>query len=194
MVNADHTLVQRPLYYTRMAALPDDADELHFMAMRHTVSYDGGASFELSGGGGDFHDIWIDPEMSDRMIMGHDQGISISTNRGETWMRPQLPVAQMYHVYTDTRVPYFLYGNRQDGPSFRGPSNSRTGGLASRTPQAATSTRNNAAASTACASWCINRCGSSSVVPRWFAIVPSAQRWQSRAIVAIVAHSSIRLC
>jgi len=128
MVNADHTLVQRPLYYTRMAALPDDADELHFMAMRHTVSYDGGASFELSGGGGDFHDIWIDPEMPDRMIMGHDQGISISTNRGETWMRPQLPVAQMYHVYTDTRVPYFLYGNRQDGPSFRGPSNTLGGG------------------------------------------------------------------
>jgi len=72
--------------------------------------------------------MWIDPEIPDRMIMGHDQGVSISTNRGRSWMRPQLPVAQMYHVFTDTRVPYHLYGNRQDGPSFRGPSNTRSGG------------------------------------------------------------------
>ncbi len=34
----------------------------------------------------------------------------------------------MYHVQVDNRVPYYVYGNRQDGPSFRGPSNSRTCG------------------------------------------------------------------
>ena len=31
----------------------------------------------------------------------------------------------MYHVATDNQVPYNVYGNRQDGPSTRGPSNSR---------------------------------------------------------------------
>ncbi len=30
----------------------------------------------------------------------------------------------MYHVYTDDQIPYFVYGNRQDEPTFRGPSNS----------------------------------------------------------------------
>lgn len=34
----------------------------------------------------------------------------------------------MYHVYTDTKVPYNLFGNRQDGPSTMGPSNTLSGG------------------------------------------------------------------
>jgi len=35
-----------------------------------------------------------------------------------------LPIAQIYHVTVDDQIPYFVYGNRQDGPSWRGPSNS----------------------------------------------------------------------
>jgi photosystem II stability/assembly factor-like uncharacterized protein len=130
MVNADHTLVQRPHYYSRALAAPDDADEIHFLATRHTVSRDGGRTVSSRGGnsGGDHHAMWIDPEMPDRRIVGHDQGISISTNRGDDWYRPLLPVAQMYHVTTDNAVPYNLYGNRQDGPSTRGPSRVLYGG------------------------------------------------------------------
>ena len=130
MVNADHTLVQRPHYYSRAVAAPDDADEIHFLATRHTVSRDGGRSVSSRGGGsgGDHHAMWIDPLLPDRMIVGHDQGISISTTRGRDWYRPLLPVAQMYHVTTDNAVPYNLYGNRQDGPSTRGPSRVLYGG------------------------------------------------------------------
>jgi hypothetical protein len=36
-----------------------------------------------------------------------------------------LPIAQMYHVTVDNQIPYYVYGNRQDGPGYRGPSNSR---------------------------------------------------------------------
>lgn len=78
--------------------------------------------------GGDHHDMWIDPTNGNRMIVGHDQGVSISTTRSREWLRVQLPIAQMYHVTTDNRIPYWVYGNRQDGPSYRGPSNSRAGG------------------------------------------------------------------
>ncbi|MGI9626400.1 MAG: WD40/YVTN/BNR-like repeat-containing protein, partial [Longimicrobiales bacterium] len=127
-VNWDHTLNQRPAYYTRVVAAPDDADEAHFMATRFSTTKDGGRSFERGTPGGDHHDMWIDPLMPDRMIVGHDQGISISHNRGESWMRPTLPIAQMYHVHTDRQIPYRLYGNRQDGPSISVPSNSLTGG------------------------------------------------------------------
>jgi hypothetical protein len=35
----------------------------------------------------------------------------------------------MYHVWTDNQVPYNVYGNRQDGYSYRGPSNSRQGSI-----------------------------------------------------------------
>ena len=34
-------------------------------------------------------------------------------------------MAQLYHVTVDNQIPYYVYGNRQDGPSMRGPSNSR---------------------------------------------------------------------
>lgn len=128
MVNADHTLVQRPNYYSRVVAAPDDYNEVHFLATAHTTSLDGGVTVERGGGGGDNHDMWIDPLIPDRIIVGNDGGINISTNRGKSWFRPRIPIAQMYHVYTDTRVPYFVYGNRQDGSSFRGPSNSLSGG------------------------------------------------------------------
>jgi photosystem II stability/assembly factor-like uncharacterized protein len=127
MVNADHALAQRPLYYTRMAVAPDDPDEVHFMSTVHTKSLDGGVTFTTVSGG-DNHDMWIDPLLPDRMIVGNDQGVRISTDRGRSWYRPLLPIAQMYHVFTDTRVPYNLYGNRQDGPSSGGPSNTLSGG------------------------------------------------------------------
>ncbi len=128
VISYDNNLVQRPLYYSRALASPDDADEIHFMAVRHSRSIDGGKSTENVGSGYDHHDLWIDPLNPDRIIVGHDGGVSISTDRGEHWYRPQLPIAQMYHVATDDRIPYFLYGNRQDGPSTRGPSNDLSGG------------------------------------------------------------------
>jgi photosystem II stability/assembly factor-like uncharacterized protein len=127
MVNGDHTLVQRPHYYSRVVAAPDDHNEVHFLATSFTTSLDGGLTVTRGGAGGDNHDMWIDPLIPDRMVVGNDGGISISTTRGKSWMRPRLPIAQMYHVYTDNQIPYFVYGNRQDGASHRGPSNSLTG-------------------------------------------------------------------
>ena len=127
MVNADHTLVQRPHYYSRVVVAPDDHDEVHFLATSHSTSLDGGISVERGSAGGDNHDMWIDPLFPDRMIVGNDGGVHISTTRGRSWLRPRMPIAQMYHVYTDNQIPYFVYGNRQDGASHRGPSNSLSG-------------------------------------------------------------------
>ena len=42
-------------------------------------------------------------------------------------MRAPLPNAQMYHVATDNRIPYWVYGNRQDGPAHGAPSNTLNG-------------------------------------------------------------------
>jgi photosystem II stability/assembly factor-like uncharacterized protein len=81
----------------------------------------------LASPGGDNHDMWIDPTNANRMAVANDGGVSISTTRGRSWLRVQLPIAQIYHVTVDNRIPYFVYGNKQDGPSYRGPSNSRTG-------------------------------------------------------------------
>ncbi len=123
-VNHDHWLLNRPLYYTRLAVTPNDADEVYTVAGRMSVSLDGGEHFKRwAVVGGDHHDMWIDPTDPDRMVIGNDQGVSISVNHGETWQGARLPIAQMYHVAVDDQIPYYVYGNRQDGPSFRGPSN-----------------------------------------------------------------------
>jgi hypothetical protein len=63
------------------------------------------------------------------MIVANDGGVDISWNRGATWRRVELPIAQMYHVTVDTKIPYYVYGNRQDGQSARGPSRTFYGGF-----------------------------------------------------------------
>jgi photosystem II stability/assembly factor-like uncharacterized protein len=139
VVSHNRNLAGRSAYYSRCAVSPEDPDEAYFLSASFSWTLDGGqttetANFFAAGGGlappgYDHHDMWIDPGNADRMIAGHDGGLSISENRGRTWNRIQLPVAQLYHVTVDNQVPYEVYGNRQDGPSVRGPSNSRTGGF-----------------------------------------------------------------
>lgn len=71
----------------------------------YSRSIDAGATLVAQSGdeapGGDHHDMWIDPT------------------------KQRLPNAQLYHVTVDNQIPYYVYTNKQDGPSYRGPSNSR---------------------------------------------------------------------
>lgn len=127
MVSHNRLLNERPHYYTRMAVSPDDYNEVYFPSNSMSVSYDGGETSALIRWGGDNHDMWIDPTNADRMMIGNDMGVMITTNHGKGWNRVILPIAQMYHVDVDSQIPYFVYGNRQDGPSYRGPSNSLSG-------------------------------------------------------------------
>ncbi len=62
-------------------------------------------------------------------MVAHDGGASITLNRGRSYQRVVLPIAQMYHVHVDNEIPYNVYGNRQDGYSYKGPSNSRQGSI-----------------------------------------------------------------
>jgi photosystem II stability/assembly factor-like uncharacterized protein len=131
VVSYDHYAMGRAHYYSRMAVAPDNENETYFLTASYARSLDGGQTLTVLSGaeapGGDHHDIWIDPTNASRMIVGHDQGLSISINRGRTWFRQRLTNAQMYHVTTDNEIPYNVLGNKQDEPSYRGPSNSRVG-------------------------------------------------------------------
>src|SRR5207245_9365249 len=101
----------------RFAGSPDDEDRLYFASVRFSISREGGRSLGRSDfhGGGDNHDVWIDPLNPDRFMIAHDCGVSITLNRGKTYMRIVLPIAQLYNVHTDPLVPYNLYGNGHDG-------------------------------------------------------------------------------
>jgi photosystem II stability/assembly factor-like uncharacterized protein len=133
LVSYDRNLGGRTHYYFRMAVAPDNENETYFLTAGFAVSTDGGASLKAGGlgssPGGDNHDIWIDPKNANRMAVANDGGVSISTTRGRTWYRIQLPIAQMYHVTVDNRIPYYVYGNEQDDPSYRGPSRVLGGGF-----------------------------------------------------------------
>ena len=128
LINSDRDLTGRGAYYTRMTASPDNPNELYFFSAAYATSIDGGASVSLAPMGSapnwDHHDMWVDPSNGDRQLVVGDGGLSISQNRGKSWHRVQLPVAQLYHVTTDTEVPYNVLTNRQDGPSMKGPSRS----------------------------------------------------------------------
>jgi photosystem II stability/assembly factor-like uncharacterized protein len=133
VVSYDRQLACRQPYYTRMAVAPDRENEAYFLCASFSKTLDGGQTtvdvpFPQSPGG-DNHDMWIDPGNGDRMVVGNDGQVSISTNRGRSWYRQQLPIAQMYHATVDNQIPYYVMGNRQDGPSSRGPSNSKIGGF-----------------------------------------------------------------
>ncbi|MBX9927830.1 MAG: hypothetical protein K2X99_02865 [Gemmatimonadaceae bacterium] len=132
LATRDRSAMGRAHYYSRFAVSPADEDELYFLTASYAKSIDGARTLTTltgqQGPGGDHHDIWIDPTNADRMIVAHDQGLSISQNRGRTWYRQRLLNAQIYHVTVDNMIPYNVFGNKQDEPTYRGPSRSRVGG------------------------------------------------------------------
>ncbi|HEY6929880.1 MAG TPA: sialidase, partial [Thermoanaerobaculia bacterium] len=123
LVNHSRLLNERPHYYTRMLVMPDNANEVYFPSNQMGATYDGGDSASQIPWGGDNHDMWSDPKAARRMMIGNDGGVMISTTRGREWSFQRLPIGQLYHVTTDNRIPYWLYGQMQDDGSFRGPSN-----------------------------------------------------------------------
>ena len=128
VVNYGRMLNERPHYYTRMMVSPDNFNEVYFPSNQMWRTLDGGETVHPIRWGGDNHDMWADPTNADRMMIGFDGGVMITTNHGKSWNHVVLPIAQMYHVAVDNQIPYNLYGNMQDDESVRGPSNSRTGG------------------------------------------------------------------
>ncbi len=78
----------------------------------------------------DHHAIWIDPADSRHIILGHDGGLAVSYDFGETWDAfDSLPLAQYYAVGVDMDEPYNIYGGLQDNGSVKFPSNGPSGAV-----------------------------------------------------------------
>jgi photosystem II stability/assembly factor-like uncharacterized protein len=97
---------------------PKDPDALYLMGTAMYRSVDGGrhvVAYKGSPGGDDPRDLWIDPTNPRRMLMGVDQGPTITVDGGETWTPwYNLPNGQFYHVSTDDHFPYFVCAAQQD--------------------------------------------------------------------------------
>jgi photosystem II stability/assembly factor-like uncharacterized protein len=117
----DDQRIQGNGYFSKVFVDPRNPD-LVFVAQTSLYrSTDGGLTFESykgAPGGDDNHALWIDPTNSDYMIMGSDQGATISMDGGKTWTSwYNQPTGQIYHVSTDNRFPYWVYGTQQDSGS-----------------------------------------------------------------------------
>src|SRR5438046_2697131 len=58
------------------------------------------------------------PENPRIIALSSDQGAVVSVNGGESWSSwYNQPTAQLYHVTTDNRFPYWVYGAQQESGS-----------------------------------------------------------------------------
>ena len=120
-INENRALRQRAWYYSRIYADPQNADKVYVMNVSYGVSTDGGKTFELKNAPhGDHHDLWIDPENNQRMVIADDGGAQVSNDGGENWTTyHNQPTAQFYRVTTDNHFPYRIYGAQQDNSTVR---------------------------------------------------------------------------
>jgi len=116
LVNSSHSLLQRAWYYMHVIADPQDVNTVYVADVEFFKSTDGGRSFnKVKVPHGDNHGLWIDPKNTKRMIASNDGGVTVSLDGGDSWTREDnQPTAQFYHVITDTRTPYYVYGAQQD--------------------------------------------------------------------------------
>jgi photosystem II stability/assembly factor-like uncharacterized protein len=116
LLTDDHRFRQRAWYYSHIFADPKSADTVYILNTGVYRSSDGGKTFSaLRVPHGDNHGLWIDPTNSKRLINGNDGGATISTDAAQTWTSVyNQPTAQFYHVTTDNRFPYYMYGAQQD--------------------------------------------------------------------------------
>ncbi|MGC1163977.1 MAG: glycoside hydrolase, partial [Candidatus Sulfotelmatobacter sp.] len=112
----DHRFRQRAWYYSHIFADPKSEDTVYILNTAAYRSNDGGKTFtRLRAPHGDNHALWIDPTNPKRLMNGNDGGATISTDGGDTWTSQyNQPTAQFYHVTTDDRFPYYIYGAQQD--------------------------------------------------------------------------------
>jgi photosystem II stability/assembly factor-like uncharacterized protein len=128
-VSNDRRLWQRGWYFGEVSVDPKNPDAVYVPNTSTYQSRDGGKTFTAfkgAPGGDDYHELWIDPDEPRRMILSSDQGAIVTRNGGETWSSwYNQPTAQFYHVVTDNRFPYWVYGAQQDSGSAATPSRSK---------------------------------------------------------------------
>jgi photosystem II stability/assembly factor-like uncharacterized protein len=87
------------------------------------VSTDGGntfTGFKGAPGGDDPQQLWIDPTDGQRMLLGMDQGATVTLDGGKTWsLWYNQSTEQVYHISVDDSYPYWIYASQQDAGAIR---------------------------------------------------------------------------
>ncbi|MDX1675672.1 MAG: hypothetical protein R3314_12830 [Longimicrobiales bacterium] len=121
--------------FTDVRVAPDDPEEIFILGNRGYRSVDGGRTYGRIGETIvrvhdtrgeimhlDQHEIWIDPENTDRILLGNDGGLFQSWDRGRSWLHlNNIPGAEFYAIATDMEDPYIIFGGTQDNAALYGP-------------------------------------------------------------------------
>jgi photosystem II stability/assembly factor-like uncharacterized protein len=131
LVNGSRSYQQRAWYYMHVTADPQDAETVYIENVDFYRSSDAGRTFnKVKVPHGDNHGMWIDPRNPRRMIVSNDGGVTVSLDGGKTWTSQlNQATAQFYHVITDTRTPYYVYGAQQDNSTIAIASRSDNGNI-----------------------------------------------------------------
>lgn len=115
-INDDRSYRQRAWYYTHIYADTKDEETVYVLNTGFYKSTDGGKTYKrYTVPHGDNHDLWINPANNQIMINANDGGANVSFTGAESWSRQDnQPTAQFYHVTTDDRDLYYVYGAQQD--------------------------------------------------------------------------------
>ncbi len=126
----DNNVRQRAWYYSKVFVDPKNENLVYCPNVGFMRSRDGGKTFQnVNTPHGDHHDLWIDPEDGNRMIVADDGGAQISFDGGNNWSNyNNQPTSQIYRVTTDNSFPYRILGAQQDNSTVR--IKSRTAGVA----------------------------------------------------------------
>src|SRR5215203_434382 len=121
LTSKDNNIRQRAWYYTKVFVDPKNENLVYAPNVGFMRSRDGGKTFQsVNTPHGDHHDLWIDPEDGNRMIIADDGGAQISFDGGTNWSTYlNQPTAQFYRVSTDNSFPYRVLGAQQDNTTVR---------------------------------------------------------------------------
>ena len=120
--SGDNNIRQRAWYYTKVFVDPKNENRVYCPNVNFMRSNDGGKTFQSvnSTPHGDHHDLWIDPEDANRMIVADDGGAQVSFDAGNEWSTYlNQPTVQVYRVSTDNAFPYRVLAPQQDNGAFR---------------------------------------------------------------------------
>ena len=120
----------RPMYFSQIRTDPRDRNRVYLLGSNRGfyISDDGGRTFRdvFSTVHSEDHALWIDSDDPNHLIVGGDGGVSISWDRGQTWLfRDNLPIGQFYEISADMQDPYTICGGLQDNGHWCVPSATR---------------------------------------------------------------------
>ena len=117
LLNGNFEMHSRQYYYGHIFADPQQVDTVYtFSSKDFYKSTDGGKTWsKIQTPHGDYHDLWIDPHDSQRMVNGNDGGATITFDGGKSWSSENnQATAQFYTARSDNSFPYRVYGAQQD--------------------------------------------------------------------------------